>query len=398
MNRHSFYPLFFLTILMVAVGQMTQTLYVPSIPVMAADLGVSSASLQAVMACYLIPYGLSQFIYGPLSDKWGRRPVLLTGMMVFLLGTLVIQLIPSAGALLVGSFIQGLGTGAAGAMSRTVMRDRYSGAELNRANSLVSMGVIFSPLLAPVLGGWLTEWLNWRAGYWFLFGFGAISTLAILIWFAETLPPARRQPLRVRAAYRHVLGNPRFQSNLLCLMATFAGLAVFEAAAGVLLGDVLGLNAKTVSVLFVLPLPGYLFGAWLSARLSFRLSQGRLMRLGIVFLGVGALIILLPGLFGIVSAASLVGGAAVYFIGSGILYPTATSCAIEPFPGQAGTAGAILGGMQNLGAGLVTLLAATFPMEGQLGLGAIMTAMVVLVALSFAWLRHHDLPREQLAT
>ncbi|MCS3458663.1 multidrug efflux MFS transporter EmrD [Aeromonas sp. BIGb0445] len=398
MNRHSFYPLFFLTILMVAVGQMTQTLYVPSIPVMAADLGVSSASLQAVMACYLIPYGLSQFIYGPLSDKWGRRPVLLTGMMVFLLGTLVIQLIPSASALLVGSFIQGLGTGAAGAMSRTVMRDRYSGAELNRANSLVSMGVIFSPLLAPVLGGWLTEWLNWRAGYWFLFGFGAISTLAILIWFAETLPPARRQPLRVRAAYRHVLGNPRFQGNLLCLMATFAGLAVFEAAAGVLLGDVLGLNAKTVSVLFVLPLPGYLFGAWLSARLSFRLSQGRLMRLGIVFLGVGALIILLPGLFGIVSAASLVGGAAVYFIGSGILYPTATSCAIEPFPGQAGTAGAILGGMQNLGAGLVTLLAATFPMEGQLGLGAIMTAMVVLVALSFAWLRHHDLPREQLAT
>ncbi|MGY4025061.1 multidrug efflux MFS transporter EmrD [Aeromonas rivuli] len=398
MNRHSFYPLFFLTILMVAVGQMTQTLYVPSIPVMAADLGVSSASLQAVMACYLIPYGLSQFIYGPLSDKWGRRPVLLTGMMVFLLGTLVIQLIPSAGALLVGSFIQGLGTGAAGAMSRTVMRDRYSGAELNRANSLVSMGVIFSPLLAPVLGGWLTEWLNWRAGYWFLFGFGAISTLAILIWFAETLPPARRQPLRVRAAYRHVLGNPRFQGNLLCLMATFAGLAVFEAAAGVLLGDVLGLNAKTVSVLFVLPLPGYLFGAWLSARLSFRLSQGRLMRLGIVFLGVGALIILLPGLFGIVSAAYLVGGAAVYFIGSGILYPTATSCAIEPFPGQAGTAGAILGGMQNLGAGLVTLLAATFPMEGQLGLGAIMTAMVVLVALSFAWLRHHDLPREQLAT
>lgn len=269
MNRHSFYPLFFLTILMVAVGQMTQTLYVPSIPVMAVDLGVSSASLQAVMACYLIPYGLSQFVYGPVSDKWGRRPVLLVGMMVFLLGTLTIQLIPTATALLVGSFIQGLGTGAGGAMSRTLMRDRYSGAELNRANSLVSMGVIFSPLLAPVLGGWLTELLHWRAGYWFLFGFGALTTLALLAWFVETLPRERRQPLRVRAAYRHVLGNPRFQGNLLCLMATFAGLAVFEAAAGVLLGDVLKLSARTVSVLFVLPLPGYLFGAWLSARLSF---------------------------------------------------------------------------------------------------------------------------------
>ncbi|MGL6477053.1 multidrug efflux MFS transporter EmrD [Aeromonas hydrophila] len=398
MYRHSFYPLFFLTILMVAVGQMTQTLYVPSIPMMAGDFNVASGQLQAVMACYLIPYGLSQFVYGPLSDRIGRRPILLIGMMVFLVGSLTIQLIPSFMALLVGSFIQGLGTGAGGAMSRTVMRDRYSGAELNRANSLVSMGVIFSPLLAPVLGGWLTELFNWRAGYWFLFGFGAVTTLALLAWFAETLPAtARQQPLRVGAAYRHVLGNPRFQGNLLCLMATFAGLAVFEAAAGVLLGDVLKLSARTVSVLFVLPLPGYLFGAWLSAKLSFRLSQGKLMRLGIVFLALGSLIILLPGLFGVVSAASLVGGAAVYFIGSGILYPTATSCAIEPFPGQAGTAGAILGGMQNLGAGIVTLLAACFPMEGQVTLGAIMTLMVLIVALSFLWLRHHGSPHQQMA-
>ncbi len=97
------------------------------------------------------------------------------------------------------------------------------------------------------------------------------------------------------------------------------------------------------------------------------------------------------------SAASLVGGAAVYFIGSGILYPTATSCAIEPFPGQAGTAGAILGGMQNLGAGIVTLLAACFPMEGQVTLGAIMTLMVLIVALSFLWLRHHGSPHQQMA-
>jgi len=110
MYRHSFYPLFFLTILMVAVGQMTQTLYVPSIPMMAGDFHVASGQLQAVMACYLIPYGLSQFVYGPLSDRIGRRPVLLIGMMVFLVGTLTIQLIPHFAALLAGSFIQGLGT------------------------------------------------------------------------------------------------------------------------------------------------------------------------------------------------------------------------------------------------------------------------------------------------
>ncbi|MBZ6073052.1 multidrug efflux MFS transporter EmrD [Aeromonas schubertii] len=397
MQRNGFYALYFITILMVAVGQMTQTLYVPSIGQMARDFMVRPGALQAVMACYLIPYGLSQFVYGPLSDRMGRRPVLVIGMMVFLAGTLVIQWVPTFDALLLGSMIQGLGTGAAGAMSRTVMRDRYSGAELNRANSLVSMGVIFSPLLAPMIGGWLTELVNWRAGYWFLFIFGALTTLAIMLWFAETLPAERRQPQRVTAAYRHVLGHGRFQGNLLCLMATFSGLAVFEAAAGVIMGKDLQLSAKAVSVLFVLPLPGYMFGAWLSARLSYRLTMGKLMRLGIAFLGIGSLTILVPGLLGEVSAASLVLGAALYFVGSGILYPTATTCAIEPFPGQAGTAGAILGGMQNLGAGLVTLLAAGIPMHGQLTLGIIMTLMVLVVVASFLWMRRGHTPEHQMA-
>lgn len=397
MQRNGFYALYFITILMVAVGQMTQTLYVPSIGQMARDFMVRPGALQAVMACYLIPYGLSQFVYGPLSDRMGRRPVLVIGMMVFLAGTLVIQWVPTFDALLLGSMIQGLGTGAAGAMSRTVMRDRYSGAELNRANSLVSMGVIFSPLLAPMIGGWLTELVNWRAGYWFLFIFGALTTLAIMLWFAETLPAERRQPQRVTAAYRHVLGHSRFQGNLLCLMATFSGLAVFEAAAGVIMGKDLQLSAKAVSVLFVLPLPGYMFGAWLSARLSYRLTMGKLMRLGIAFLGIGSLTILVPGLLGEVSAASLVLGAALYFVGSGILCPTATTCAIEPFPGQAGTAGAILGGMQNLGAGLVTLLAAGIPMHGQLTLGIIMTLMVLVVVASFLWMRRGHTPEHQMA-
>lgn len=397
MQRNGFYALYLITILMVAVGQMTQTLYVPSIGHMAQEFLVQPGTLQAVMACYLIPYGLSQFIYGPLSDRIGRRPVLIIGMLVFLAGTLTIQLLPTLLALLVGSAIQGAGTGASGAMSRTVMRDRYSGAELNRANSLVSMGVIFSPLLAPVVGGWLTELFNWRAGYWFLFVFGALTTAAIMLWFAETLPPERRQPQRVSTAYRHVLGNARFQGNLVCLIATFAGLAAFEAAAGVIMGKDLHLDAHTISVLFVLPLPGYLFGAWLSARLSFRLSAGSLMRLGIAFLALGSGTILVPGLLGHVSAAALIAGATLYFIGSGILYPTATSCAIEPFPGQAGTAGAILGGMQNLGAGLVTLLAAGLPMHGQLTLGVIMSLMVLLVMASFVWLRRGHAPHQQMA-
>ncbi|PSW21344.1 multidrug transporter EmrD [Photobacterium sanctipauli] len=387
--------LLFLVIILAAVGQMTQTMYVPAIPAMSAYFSVESAYLQAVMAAYLIPYGLSQFIYGPMSDRIGRRPVILIGMAIFLVGAVGALLAPSFEWFLVASFVQGTGTGCSGAMCRTVTRDCYEGAELHRANSLVSMGVIFSPLLAPVLGGFLSAEFNWQASYVFLLVFGAIVTVAMLFMFSETLPVEHRRHERVWVSYRYVLGNRRFQAYVLCLIATFAGIAVFEAAAGVLLGSVLKLDPKTVSWLFVLPLPGYLAGAWLSAALAKQLGNTRVMYLGMMAIAAGAIAILIPGMAGLVTVNSLIGGAFVYFIGAGVLFPAATTAAIQPFPQHAGTAGAVLGGLQNLGAGIATLAASFMRAEDQYSLGAVMSVMAILVLFSLFLVyrsNQHDTP------
>ncbi|KDM91556.1 multidrug efflux MFS transporter EmrD [Photobacterium galatheae] len=377
----------FLIIILAAVGQMTQTMYVPAIPQMAAAFTVKPAFLQAVMAAYLIPYGLSQFVYGPLSDRIGRKPVMLAGMSIFIAGTILALFAPSFEMFLLASFIQGMGTGCGGAMCRTVTRDCYEGAELHRVNSLVSMGVIFSPLIAPVLGGYLSESFGWSASYLFLLVLGAAVTLIVLSQFTETLPKEKRRVERVTTSYKYVLGNRKFQGYVVCLVATFAGLAVFEAAAGVLLGNVLKLDPTTVSWLFVLPLPGYMLGSWLSAQLVQRMGQQRVLYLGLAALGFGALTILLPGLAGMVTVSSLIGGAFMYFIGAGIIFPVTTTAAIEPFPYHAGTAGAVLGGLQNLGAGLATLVASMLSAKDQFSLGAIMVAMVMLAVASLIWVR-----------
>lgn len=387
--------LLFLIIILAAVGQMTQTMYVPSIPAMSDFFSVKSAYLQAVMAAYLIPYGLSQFIYGPLSDRVGRRPVIIIGMVIFLVGSLAALFAPSFEWFLVATFVQGMGTGCSGAMCRTVTRDCFDGDQLHRANSLVSMGVIFSPLIAPVLGGYLSSAFEWQASYWFLLIFGTLVTIAMMFKFDETLPKENRRNERVWVSYRYVLGNRRFQGYVLCLIATFAGIAVFEAAAGVLLGSVLKLDPKTVSILFILPLPGYLAGSWLSAVLAKQLGNTRVMYLGMLAIIAGALAIFIPGMAGLVTVSSLIGGAFVYFIGAGVLFPAATTAAIQPFPHHAGTAGAVLGGLQNLGAGLATLAASMMRAEDQYSLGAVMTVMAILVVLSLLWVRHsnrHDTP------
>ncbi|GAK84869.1 multidrug resistance protein D [Vibrio ponticus] len=161
--------------ILAAVGQMTQTMYVPSIGQMAIEFAVSPGSLQAVMACYLIPYGLSQFVYGPLSDRLGRKPIIVFGLVLYVAGTLLALFAQNYGLFLAGSFIQGLGIGCGGAMSRTLGRDCYSGVELHKVNSYISMSIVFSPLLAPVLGGVLAENFGWRSSYLFLALFGLAS-------------------------------------------------------------------------------------------------------------------------------------------------------------------------------------------------------------------------------
>ncbi|MFW8633110.1 multidrug efflux MFS transporter EmrD [Vibrio natriegens] len=375
----------FLIAILTAVGQMTQTMYVPSIGHMASEFLVSASSLQAVMACYLIPYGLSQFVYGPLSDRLGRKPIIIAGLLIYIVGTLVALFTHQFEWFLVGSFIQGLGIGCGGAMARILTRDCFEGAELHRANSLISMCILFSPLMAPLLGGYLTEAFSWRSSYLFLALFGIAVVITMMTSMMETLPVEKRKNEPVTKSYQYVLSDKRFQGFLICLVATFAGVGVIEAAAGVLLGGVLGLPATTVSLLFIIPIPGYLIGSGLSSYIAQRRSMRRALNVGLVAIFIGSAVVLIPGLFGLTTALTLIGGATIYFLGAGILFPAATTEAISPFPYHAGTAGATLGGMQNLGAGIATLLASLFPAQNQMPLGILMMAMSVIAMLGLRW-------------
>ncbi|BEO44729.1 multidrug transporter EmrD [Serratia marcescens] len=378
MRKLENFHLLVMLILLVAVGQMAQTIYVPVIADIAHDLSVRTGAVQRVMAAYLLTYGFSQLIYGPISDRIGRRPVILTGMMIFLLGALGALLSTNLTMLVAASAIQGMGTGVAGVMARTMPRDLYAGTALRYANSLLNMGILVSPLLAPVIGGALAMVFGWRACYAFLLALCACVAFAMFRWLPETRP-VQTEKRRMLASFRQLLSDSTFSCYLVMLIGALAGIAVFEASCGVLMGGVLGLSGLTVSILFILPIPAAFFGAWYAGRDGKTFHT--LMWHSVLSCLLAGAMMWIPGWFGVMNIWTLIVPAALFFFGAGMLFPLATTGAMEPFPYLAGAAGALVGGMQNMGSGLATWLSAMLPQTGQFSLGLLMFAMAVLILL-----------------
>lgn len=392
MKRHKNFNLLLMLVLLVAVGQMAQTIYIPAIADMAVALNVREGAVQSVMAAYLLTYGISQLFYGPLSDRVGRRPVILVGMSIFMLATLVAITTHSLPVLIAASAMQGMGTGVGGVMARTLPRDLYEGAQLRHANSLLNMGILVSPLIAPLLGGILDTLWSWRACYAFLLVLCAGVTFSMAKWMPETRPEGAPRT-KLLASYKTLFGTGAFNCYLLMLIGGLSGIAVFEACSGVLMGAVLGLSSMAVSILFILPIPAAFLGRGLPAANK---RFPTLMWQSVICCLLAGLMMWIPGLLGIMTVWTLLVPAALFFFGAGMLFPLATSGAMEPFPFLAGTAGALVGGLQNIGSGVLAWLSAMMPQTGQGSLGLLMMLMGLLILL--CWLplasrfTHHQQP------
>ena len=182
---------------------------------MARDLNVREGAVQSVMGAYLLTYGVSQLFYGPISDRVGRRPVILVGMSIFMLATLVAVTTSSLTELIAASAMQGMGTGVGGVMARTLPRDLYERTQLRHANSLLNMGILVSPLLAPLIGGLLDTMWNWRACYLFLLVLCAGVTFSMARWMQKRV----RSMHRATYCYDYcAFGNSGFDCYLLMLI------------------------------------------------------------------------------------------------------------------------------------------------------------------------------------
>ena len=339
--------------LLLGLQPITTDLYLPALPVLTAGFGAPMHQAQLTLTALLLAFGVSQLVWGPLSDRFGRRPILLIGLGAYVLAAVGSTLAPSMTALIVWRTVQGAAMGAAVMCARAIVRDLYNPLQGARVMSkgLSGLGVI-AFLSAPV-GGLLTEAFNWRFALLALAIFGAAS-LGMIAWrFEETLQrknPQALQAVTLLATWNSILRHPTFLAYSALSAASYGGLFTFLAASSFVFMNVLDLSKTQYGALMALNSLGYIGGTFLCRQWLPRFGVRRTLKwAGVLSLSGGTLMAGLS-LMGVQNVWAIMGPQMLFVIGHGIHQPCGQSGAVGPFPHAAGAASAVNGFLMMLAA------------------------------------------------
>jgi DHA1 family bicyclomycin/chloramphenicol resistance-like MFS transporter len=356
---------------------------VPALPLLVLAFDDSAARVQLVLTLYLAGIAAGQLVYGPLSDRFGRRPVLLAGLAVFLAGTVLCGLAGSLAVLILGRVLEACGACAGIVLARAIIRDVYEREAAARGLALVMMAMSFAPAISPAVGAYLAEWLDWRAIFLLLLMAGAIVLAATVACLPETNHRRVRLDLSGMAgSYAVLLRSPAFLGFALCSACTSASWFTFIAGAPYLISQALGEPPSTYGLMILLPMAGYLLGNAAAARFAFRLGSLHLMILGrALAFAAGILMALWCASIGLGIWVMFV-PMALASIGDGLSQPATMAAGLSTFPRIAGTASGLMGFLQMTVAALGTIGVALLPADG--GIAMLVTVVGFMgLALGF---------------
>ena len=359
-------------------------LYLPSLPPLARAFGVSPGLVQSTLTVFVVGFGLAQLIAGPLSDRVGRKPVILGGSLLFVVASSICALAPSIPALIAGRLLQALGCCGVVVAARAVVRDRYSPADGARLLARASTLLALAPLLGPIVGGQAQAHFGWRAG----FVLQALLALALCFAWWRQFEESHRQPdanalapARLARAYLEVALHPGFRAYALPSALTYGAIFVFIAGSSFAYIDILGVSSPRYGVLFSLGVSGYLLGTVVCRRLLRRFALDRVLQGGLTLTALGGVGLWACVQLGWVSVPVVLGAQFVVMLAHGINQPCAQSSALGPFGARAGTAAGLLGFItMAVALGVGALLAALH--EDSLRPLANLSALLGLLALA----------------
>ncbi|MCG8708177.1 multidrug effflux MFS transporter [Brenneria sp. 4F2] len=366
--------------LLATLGPLCTDLYLPALPELATELSTTTAAAQLSLTAGLLGLGVGQLIFGPLSDKLGRRRPLLISLCILLAASIWCALAQDINHLIAARIIQGLAGAGGAVLSRAIARDLYSGHELTRFFALLMLINGLAPIIAPVMGGLMLGIMDWRGIFIALAAIAVLLLLLSTLRLHETLPPQRRATGGIGSLIVSVgslLTQSRFMG--LCLAQGFAGAGMFAyiGASPFVLQNIYQLSPQMFSLCFAINGVGLIFSAQISSWLSGHFGEMRVLKAGLWIAGVSSLLLLLAA---VLHASLLWLLIPLFFtiIIIGIVGPSASALAMQSQGDKAGSASALIG------VSMFTLGAVSVPLTGLFGTSAMSMALVIVICYALA--------------
>lgn len=344
-----------------ALPPLSIDMALPAISQVGGALNSSSAAAAQTISLFILGFVLGPLLFGPMSDRVGRRPILLAGLALFTLAGLACALAPNMPVLLISRLVQGAAAGAAAAMPIAIVRDAFAG-NLGRSlqSTLVAINNV-APLLAPLLGAGILMVGSWRAIYGALALAGILFLLSARFSLAESLPSERRQHQALIPTYRQVLRSRRFVISALILALNFAGMFAYITASPLVFMEGLGMSSKGFAILFAVTALGTLAGSWLNGLLIHRgWTEARIIGASLLASLGCSLGLMLVATFASAPLLALASLVVLSNICTGLVMPNTTHASLQELAHTAGAGAALLRAIQMTGGALASLLVGHF--------------------------------------
>jgi len=344
MTRHPFMMIVLGTLMM--FGPISIDMYLPSMPTIARDFGVAGGSVQLTLSALVFGLAIGQLVYGPLSDCFGRRAPLTSGILLFGAASLGCAIASSVEEMAVLRLLQGIGGAAGGVLARAIVRDLYDRDDGARILSLLYMVMAAAPMIAPHIGSQVMYFFDWRMIFWVLAAFGVLALILSSTGLHETHPPEKRVKhslIGVLVAYFGLIKDVRFMGYALVGGFTFAGMFTFFSAGPFVFEDVYGITPQGFAVLFSVNVAGIILGGFVNSRLVKRLGVDRMLLLSTIWITVMGTAMALMALAEFDSFLPIYVPMVLFIATISMTIANTNAGALEDYPQLAGTAGALLG-------------------------------------------------------
>jgi MFS transporter, DHA1 family, multidrug resistance protein len=373
---------------MVLAGVLAINVYVPALPEISRALQASPAEVQLTLTVFLVAFGLAQLVLGPMSDRYGRRPILLWGTALFVVANIVCALAFTIEALLVGRVLQAFGACAGSVVTRALVRDAWGRDGSASIMGFLTISISLGAAVSPLIGGVLAVRFGWTAGFWFLAVVGAVPVIIGIFRLRETNQFIGRpmSVLRIASDLRRLCAYPPYLGYCLSVGAMNGMFFVFLGSAPFVLIDNLGMRPDTFGVFMLVMVAGSLIGAAVAARYGARPWGDRLLSIGTLCSLVGGLLIAGVGFAGWTTIPGVIAPLFLVGLGNGGMMPIAGARAVGIAPKLAGTASAGFGAIQLGGGAIGTVVAGFLPhtTQGPMGAGMVAFALFGLASTALA--------------